>query len=92
MFKIPEQPKNSFRITLVLNSRQRIDGVLLEALRTQDRSFELKHLSRHALKALFKEKRVEIKGQSAVPSSELAVGTTYVDILGYREDEKSGQE
>jgi hypothetical protein len=81
---VPPQPANSFRVVLELTSRQsRIDVVLIEELRKQDRNHELKNLSRNAFKALFKAKRVQIKGQSAVPSSAVAAGTTYVDILGY---------
>ena len=84
MVKIPEQPKNSFRVTLTLTSGyQRLDGLLMEALRNQDENQELKALSRANFKKLFKEKRVMIKGQNARPSSELAVGVTYVDILGF---------
>ena len=43
--------------------------------------------SRTEFKELFKKKRIRIKGQPAVPSSSLAKGTTYVDILGYDEGE-----
>jgi hypothetical protein len=84
--KTPEQPKNSFRVTLNLTSSQRIDSVLLDELRAQDRNLDLKNMSRTKLKALFKERRIQIKGQSAVPSSSIAVGTTFVDILGYEEN------
>lgn len=86
MNEAPPQPKDSFRITLVLNIRMsRLDTVLLEAIRGQDRNSELKRISRTTFKNLFYEKRVLIKGQCAKPSSSLAVGTTYVDILGYSE-------
>jgi len=53
----------------------------MEALRSQDENSSLKALSRAAFKKLFKEKKILIKGQPAKPSSELAAGTTYVDIL-----------
>lgn len=83
---IPVQPKNSFRVVLELaNGAKRLDSPLLEALRAQDRNDELKRLSRTAFKKLFDEKRIQIKGQNAKPSSALAKGTTYIDILGYDE-------
>jgi hypothetical protein len=81
---VPEQPANSFRIILKLNQKlPRIDTVLLEAIRNQEDNLELKRISRTAYKALFNEKKILIKGQAAKPSSALAAGTTYVDILGY---------
>lgn len=81
---VPAQPANSFRITLTLNQKlPRIDTVLLEAIRNQEDNLELKRISRTAYKALFNEKKILIKGQAAKPSSALAAGTTYVDILGY---------
>ena len=43
----------------------------------------LKIISKAALKELFNEKKILIKGQRAKSSSALAKGTTYVDILGY---------
>lgn len=83
-----EKPRNAFRVTLVLTSpKPRIDQVLLEELRKQSASLELKNISRTTFKELFKKKRIRIKGQPAVPSSALAAGTTYVDILGYGEAE-----
>ena len=76
---IPEQPKNSFRITLNLQVRQdRMDNVLMEALRAQDESLTMKGISRTALKALFSKGKIHIKGQQARPSSALARGVTYV--------------
>jgi len=92
--KIPPTPKGAFRVCLELSAPQpRIDTVLLEALRNQSRSIDLKALSRASLKELFKKKRIRIKGQAAVPSSSLAKGTTYVDILGYGDtDEPQGSE
>lgn len=83
----PKQPENSFRVTLELGVKlPRLDSVLLEYLRNQDRNAELKRISRTVYKKLFDEKRILIKGQAAKPSSGLAAGTTYVDILGYGED------
>jgi|GEM_PF-624639 len=80
----PLQPPDSFRIALQLSSGgHRIDAVLLEELRGQGSNAQLKNISRSALKKLFKERRILIKGQSAVPSSGLAAGITYVDILGF---------
>ncbi len=85
MYKIPEQPKNSLRIILDLKAQGRIDGLLLEAIKAQDRHAGLKAISRRAYKELFRNKRIVLKGQPAVPSSMLAAGLTYVDILGYNE-------
>ncbi|MCM2324313.1 MAG: hypothetical protein NDJ90_13735 [Oligoflexia bacterium] len=82
----PEKPANAFRVTLTLASpRPRLDQVLLEELRKQKRNHFLRNISRTEFKELFRKKRVRIKGQSATPSSSLARGTTYVDILGYDE-------
>lgn len=84
MKEIPQQPPKSFRIVLELGRRMpRIDTLLLEAIRGQDRNDELKRISRTAYKKLFDDKRILIKGQSARPSSAVAPGTTYVDILGF---------
>ena len=80
----PQQPKNSFRFILQLtSSKPRLDQVLIEELRKQSKNLELKNISRASFKELFKNKRVRIKGQPAVPSSSLAQGITYVDILGF---------
>lgn len=82
--QIPAQPAQSFRVILELNSRQsRMDNTLLAALKEQKENLNLKIISRQGLKNLFLEGRIQIKGQRAKPSSGLAVGTTYVDILGY---------
>lgn len=82
--QIPVQPPQSFRIVLDLNSRQsRMDNSLLAALKNQKENLNLKIISRQALKNLFLEGRIQIKGQRAKPSSGLAVGLTYVDILGF---------
>ena len=83
MIAPPPQPANSFRVTLVLSAKQRIDTKLLQELRTQKRHAVLASISRSALKELFKKKRIQLKGQAAVPSSLLAEGTSYVDILGF---------
>jgi 23S rRNA-/tRNA-specific pseudouridylate synthase len=81
---IPEKPADCFRITLNLEHAQdRMDNVLLEALRSQDENSDLKNISRTALKNLFNDKRISIKGQRAKPNSALASGTTYVDIQGF---------
>jgi hypothetical protein len=87
MSHIPEQPPESLRLTLTLNHKQpRLDTILLEAIRGQEKNLELKRISRTAYKTLFNEKRILIKGQCAKPSSALAAGVTYVDILGYEEE------
>ncbi|MGK5088395.1 hypothetical protein WDW86_12620 [Bdellovibrionota bacterium FG-2] len=78
------QPKNAFRIDLTFTSaRPRLDQALLEALRKQDRNLDLRSISRSAFKELFKQRRIKIKGQNALPASGLASGTTTVDILGF---------
>lgn len=78
------QPPHSFRVTLDLpGPRPRIDQVLIQALRRQDRNLELRNITRSGFKDLFKKRRIRIKGQSAIPSSSLSAGTTYVDILGF---------
>lgn len=80
----PEQPANSFRIALNLEHPEtRMDNVLLNALREQSDNAELKNISRSALKDLFNNKKIFIKGQRAKSNSSLAKGVTYVDILGY---------
>ena len=80
----PAQPENSFRIAITLeHPESRMDNILLEALRSQDENQELKNISHTALKNLFNNSKIFIKGQRARSSSALAKGTTYVDILGY---------
>ena len=91
---VPKIPTGAFRVVLELSSpRPRIDQVLLEELRKQNINIDLRAISRAKLKELFRKKRIRIKGQAALPSSSLAKGTTYVDILGYggdhSEDENS---
>ena len=86
----PEKPENCFRVTLNLPySRPRLDQVLLEELRKQSQNLLLKNISRTEFKELFKKKKIRIKGQSAVPSSSIAKGTTYVDIFGFLEKDPS---
>lgn len=81
---IPERPPKSFRIELNLAAPEpRMDNVLLNALREQDENMTLKHISRGALKELFNNKKILIKGQRAKSNSALAKGITYVDILGF---------
>lgn len=80
----PPRPPKSFRIVLNLNYREdRMDNVLLQALRDQNENASLKIVSRGALKELFTKGKIEIKGQKARSNSSLAKGVTYVDILGY---------
>lgn len=80
--KIPPRPPNSTRITLELGkSESRLDTVLLAAIRAQNENATLKGISRVAFKELFNDGKVTIKGQRARPSSGLAAGITYVDIL-----------
>lgn len=82
--RVPEQPPKSFRILLELNTRvSRMDNTLLTALKSQNDNLDLRNISRQGLKSLFTEGRVQIKGQRARPSSALAKGLTYVDILGF---------
>lgn len=84
MSNVPPQPENSFRIALTLEyPESRMDNVLLDALREQDENPKLKNISRSALKELFNQKKIMIKGQRAKSNSALAKGVTYVDILGY---------
>ena len=81
-YKIPQQPENSFRVTLELKSSQeRLDVPLMDALKNQVENEELSLISKAHLKRLFTEKRVLIKGQNAKPKSPVNSGTTYIDIL-----------
>jgi hypothetical protein len=85
---VPEQPAHAFRIVLELKApAPRLDQVLLTALRGQARNQTLMRISRTDFKELFKKRKIRIKGQIATPSSGLAKGTTYVDILGFGVDE-----
>lgn len=82
MSNIPPIPKNSFRLTLTIEqSHTRLDAPLMEALRQQTENLDLKNVTRSTFKEMFKNKKILIKGQPARPSSELAAGITYVDIL-----------
>ncbi|MBL7666337.1 MAG: hypothetical protein JNM93_14475 [Bacteriovoracaceae bacterium] len=79
---IPPQPANSFRVVIELEYPEtRMDNKLLEALRAQNENEKLKNISRAALKTMFNEKKIFIKGQRAKSSSALSKGITYVDIL-----------
>ncbi|MBN8539414.1 MAG: hypothetical protein J0L82_03425 [Deltaproteobacteria bacterium] len=79
---VPPRPPKSTRIVLELGrSEKRLDNVLLAALREQNENPMLKLISRVDFKELFNSGKVTIKGQRAKPSSGLAAGTTYVDIL-----------
>ena len=79
---IPAQPEGSVRIVLELESNEsRLDNVLLQALRNQAEAGEYKDISRTKFKELFNSGKIMIKGQRARPSSALARGTTYVDII-----------
>ncbi|CAN5574713.1 hypothetical protein BH10BDE1_BH10BDE1_32870 [soil metagenome] len=79
---VPPRPPNSTRIVIELNrSESRLDTLLLAALRAQDENPKLKAISRVDFKELFNNGKVMIKGQRARPSSGLASGTTYVDVL-----------
>ncbi len=79
---IPPQPANSHRIVLELNvAEKRMDSVLLTALKNQSENLSLREMSRGKMKDLFKNGKVQIKGQKATPSSALCKGLTYVDIM-----------
>ncbi len=81
-YKIPEQPQNSFRVTLELETKaERLDHVLMEALKAQTENEELSQVSKLHLKRLFTDKKILIKGQSAKAKSSVNTGTTYVDVL-----------
>ena len=81
---IPPKPPKSFRITIELfKSAKRLDNVLLAALKAQNENLNLREITRTKFKELFTSGRIQIKGQKAGPSSSLAKGITYIDILGY---------
>ena len=81
---VPPRPAKSHRVIINLNYRSdRMDTVLLEALRNQSENPSLKIISRGALKELFTAGKIEIKGQRAKSNSAINKGVTYVDILGY---------
>lgn len=80
----PPQPEKSFRITLELDRAQsRLDSCLLAAIKAQTQQPSLSQMSRSKFKHLFNSGHILIKGQRAKPTSSLAKGTTYVDILGF---------
>lgn len=82
---IPPKPPKSFRIVLELNrSEKRLDVVLLAAIKAQNEDLNLREISRTQYKELFKDGKIQIKGQRATPSSAVAKGVTYVDILGFK--------
>lgn len=81
---IPPQPPRSFRISLELDRpADRLDSVLLPALKEQSERPQLKEISRSKFKELFNDGKILIKGQRAKAKSSLAKGMTYVDILGF---------
>lgn len=81
---IPPRPPKSFRVTIELfKSAKRLDNVLLAALKAQNENLDLREITRTKYKELFTSGRIQIKGQKAGPSSSLAKGITYIDILGY---------
>ena len=81
---IPARPAKSARIVLdLVKAEERMDNILLAALRAQNENINLKNISRTEFKELFTSGRILIKGQRARPSSALAKGRTYVDILGF---------
>jgi hypothetical protein len=81
---IPPQPAKSHRIVLELfKAERRLDGILLNAIKQQNGNLNLREISRVQYKNLFKNGKIQIKGQPARPTSGIAKGITYVDILGY---------
>lgn len=82
---VPVIPANSIRIVLELNrAEKRLDNVLLTALRAQKENIDLRNITRTTFKDLFTEGQILIKGQRATPSSAVAKGLTYVDIVGFK--------
>jgi ribosomal 50S subunit-recycling heat shock protein len=83
---IPPKPANSFRITLELyRAEKRLDTVLLQAIKKQNENLDLREISRTTYKELFNSGKIQIKGQKAKPSSSVAKGVTYVDIIGFKQ-------
>lgn len=83
---IPPKPANAFRITLELfRAEKRLDSVLLQAIKKQNENLDLREISRTQFKELFNSGKIQIKGQNARPSSAVAKGITYVDILGFKQ-------
>jgi hypothetical protein len=84
LLHVPPRPPKSARVVLNLNyAEDRMDNILLKTCREQEENLNLKILSRGAMKNLFNEGKILIKGQRAKSSSSLAKGITYVDILGF---------
>lgn len=82
---IPPRVPKAFRIILDLNrSEKRLDVVLLAAIKAQNEDLNLREISRTKYKELFTSGKIQIKGQRATPSSAIAKGITYVDIIGYK--------
>lgn len=65
------------------SAQRRLDVVLTAAIKSQNKNLNLREISRTQLKDLFRNGKIQIKGQRATPSSAIAKGTTYVDVLGY---------
>lgn len=83
---VPPKPPNSFRIILdLMRPAGRLDVVLLQAIKAQNENLTLREISRTAFKELFNSGKIQIKGQNARPSSGIARGITYVDILGFKQ-------
>lgn len=81
---IPPRPPKSYRIVLELNrSEKRLDTVLLAAIKQCNDNLNLREITRTKYKELFNNGQILIKGQRATPSSAVAKGITYVDILKY---------
>lgn len=82
----PPQPPKSFRVVLELNkAEKRLDVILLAAIKGQNDNLALREISRTKYKELFATGKILIKGQRATPSSGIAKGITYVDILGFNQ-------
>ena len=82
---VPPQPPKSFRIVLDLfRAEKRLDTVLLAAIKAQNEDLNLREITRTQYKELFNAGKITIKGQKATPSSRVAKGVTYVDILGFK--------
>ena len=79
---IPPQPEKSFRVSIEIFSKgERLDQLLLNALRQQSENLDLQNISRTKFKELFIKGKIQIKGQRARPSSSINRGVTYIDIL-----------
>lgn len=77
----PQKVAGFFRVTINLDfAEDRMDHVLFNTLQAQDENVKLKNISKRALKRLFDDKKIFIKGQRAKASSRVNKGVTYVDI------------